>query len=265
MLTVRMTHDANKPSLVPTAMTSPWAEFYRRNAERYAQVAESGLQSEALDSSHPQFRGDWDLVARLTQLAPGTTGLDAGCGSGARDVRRLLRLGCDMTGIDAVKEAVRLTHKLCPDLRRRVFTADLREPLPFGNEAFDFALCVSVLQHIDPEVTYQATLPELVRVLRPGGVLLLAFKRGTGTARVYDHHYREERHFLLYDEREVLHTLNACGMGLILGQSSDDLGGLLYCTDVKGLRYCALFARKNGVAGTVSAKVHLPHLPCNPV
>jgi len=234
-------------------MTRGWAEFYRRNAERYAQVAESGLQSTAVDSSHPRLRGDWDLVARLAQLAPGITGLDAGCGAGARDVRRLLHRGYDMTGIDAVNEAVRLTHKLCPDLRRRVFTADLREPLPFADESFDFALCVSVLQHIDQDVTYQATLPELVRVLRPGGVLLLAFKRGSGTASVYDHHYNEERHFLLYDEREVLHTLDGCGMRLILSQSSDELGGLLYCTDVKGLRYCALFARKDVVGGTSAA------------
>ena len=67
-----------------------------------------------------------------------------------------------------------------------------------------------------------------------------------------DHHYNEERHFLLHDEREVLHTLDGCGMRLILSQSSDELGGLLYCTDVKGLRYCALFARKD-VAGTSAA------------
>ena len=233
------------------AMTGRWAEFYRRNAERYARVAESGLQSVAVDSSHPQLTGDWDLVARLAQLAPGTMGLDAGCGSGARDVRRLLHLGCDMTGIDAVEEAVRLTHTLCPDLSRRVFTADLRAPLPFGDEEFDFALCVSVLQHIDRDAAHQATLPELARVLRPGGVLLLAFKRGTGTACVYDHHYQEERHFLLYDEREVLRTLNRCGMRLILGQSSAELGGLMYCSDVKGLRYCAIFARKHVVAGRV--------------
>lgn len=226
-------------------MTSNWEDFYRRNAERYAQVAEDGLQSTAVDSSHPRLRGDWDLVARLVQLAPGIAGLDAGCGAGARDVRRLLNRGYDMTGIDAVKEAVRVTHNLCPDLIHRVLIADLRQPLPFADESFDFALCVSVLQHIDQDVTYQATLPELVRVLRPGGVLLLAFKRGNGTASVFDHHYNEERHFFLYDEREVLQTLNRCGMRLIPGQPSGELGGLLYCADVKGLNYCALFATKN--------------------
>lgn len=232
-------------------MTNDWQDFYRRNADRYARVAETGLQSVAVDSSHPKLTGDWDLVTRLTELAPGIIGLDAGCGPGARDVRRLLHLGCDVTGIDGLEEAISLTHRLYPDLRARLFTADLRELLPLGDEAFDFAMCVSVLQHIDPNVTHRTTLPELARVLRPGGVLLLAFKRGRGTASVYDHHYQEKRHFLLYDEREVLQTLNACGMDLILGQPPDGLGGLLYCSDVKGLRYCALFARKHVLAGTV--------------
>lgn len=226
-------------------MTSRWAEFYRRNAERYADVAENGFQSSAVDSSHPRLTGDWDLVARLAQLAPGAVGLDAGCGPGARDVRRLLNLGCDMTGIDAVEEAVHLTHNLCPDLRERVLIADLRRPLPFRDHEFDFALCVSVLQHIDQVVAYRLTLPELTRVLRPGGVLLLAFKRGTGTTSVYDRDYNEERHFLLHEENDVLETLNTCGMRLVLSESRDELGGMLYCSDVKGMRYCAIFARKD--------------------
>jgi len=227
------------------AMTNCWAEFYRRNAERYAYVAGVGLQSVAIDSSHPRLTGDWDLVERVAQLAPGNRGLDAGCGAGGRDVRRLLRLGCDMTGIDAVEEAVRLTHTRCPDLGKRVFIADLRGPLPFRDETFDFVLCTSVLQHIDRDVTHHTTLPELARVLRPYGVLLLAFKRGSGAAAsVYDHDYGEERQFLLYDEREVLPRLKECGMRLILSRLSNRLGGLLYCTDVKGLRYCVIFARK---------------------
>jgi SAM-dependent methyltransferase len=122
--------------------------------------------------------------------------------------------------------------------------ADLRGPLPFRNDTFDFALCTSVLQHIDRDVTHHTTLPDLARVLRPYGVLLLAFKRGSGSVSVYDHDYGEERHFLLHDEREVLQRLKACGMRLIESRLSDKLGGLLYYTDVKGLRYCAIFARK---------------------
>ena len=80
-----------------------------------------------------------------------------------------------------------------------------------------------------------------------GWVLLLAFKKGRGGISIYDRHYDEERHFLLHDEYEVLRTLNACGMDLLHSPSSNELGGLMYCSDVKGLRYCALFARKQSV------------------
>jgi SAM-dependent methyltransferase len=221
-------------------------EFYRRNAQRYAAVAGSSMQSTAIDSSHPRLTGDWDLIERLMELAPGPRGLDAGCGAGARDVRRLLERGFDMTGIDSVREVVRVTHATYPELEQRVLAADLRRPLPFVDGAFDFALSVSVIQHLEKQIVQQVTLPELTRVLRPGGVLLLAFKKGSGTVSVYDRHYEEERHFLLHDEHEVLETLRSCGMQLVHGRSSDQLGGLMYCTDVKGIRYCALFAAKQG-------------------
>lgn len=176
------------------------------------------------------------------QLAPGPKGVDAGCGPGARDVRRLLALGYDVVGIDAIEEAVSLTHEIAPELRGRVFTADLREPLPFDDQTFDFVVCVSVLQYIKPEVVHAVTLPELARVLRAGGILLLAFKRGKGTVSVYDPHCGEDRHFLLHDEHEVLQKLYSCGMDLLPSPSLEELGGLMYCSDVKGMRYCAFFA-----------------------
>ena len=225
-------------------MNNRWEEFYHQNAERYAHVTENCLQSAAINSSHPQLTGDWDLIERLINLAPGAKGLDAGCGAGARDMRRCLARGYDMTGIDAVDEVVRVTREMYPELIGRVLTADMRKPLLFEDGAFDFALCISVLQHIESRVIHQVTLTELARVLRPGGVLLLAFKMGRGSVSVYDRHYEEERHFLLHDEFEVLKRLNACGMDLVHSSSSEELGGLMYCSDVKGLRYCALFARK---------------------
>jgi SAM-dependent methyltransferase len=229
-------------------MTFCCEEFYGRNAGRYADVAGRCLQSVAIDSTHPRLTGDWDLIERLIQLAPGRRGLDAGCGAGARDVRRILDHGFDMTGIDAVPEVVRVTHAMYPELEERVLAADLRNGLPFEDGAFDFALCVSVLQHIEARVVRRVALPELARVLRPGGVLLLAFKRGSGIAAVYDRHYEEERHFLLHDEHEVLEALRSCGMDLVPSRSADELGGLMYCSDVKGLRYCAFFAGKRGSA-----------------
>ncbi len=84
--------------------TSP--EFYRRNAERYAEVAHGFLQSVYVESSHPSLTNDSDLISRARALAPGHRCLDAGCGAGARDVYALWRTGCDAVGIDAVAENI---------------------------------------------------------------------------------------------------------------------------------------------------------------
>jgi SAM-dependent methyltransferase len=150
-----------------------------------------------------------------------------------------------MTGVDGSDEVIRITKEMYPELTQRVLTSDLRKPLPFEGDTFDFVLCVSVLQHIEALVIHEVTLPELARVLRPDGLLLLAFKRGRGSISIYDQHYEQERHFLLHNEIEMLRTINTCGMDLVHSSSPNELGGLMYCSDVKGLRYCAFFARKH--------------------
>lgn len=63
------------------------AAFYQRHAQRYADVTEAFLQSRYTDSTHPALRIDRDKMDRLEELiAPGSKGLDAGCGPGAWDV-----------------------------------------------------------------------------------------------------------------------------------------------------------------------------------
>ncbi len=96
--------------------------------------------------------------------------LDAGCGEG-----HLLRFihdsapihalfGVDATGIAIAKASVR-----CPFAQ--LVQGDLSR-LPFGEETFDIITCTEVLEHI-PE--YDATIKELVRVLKPGGLLMITF------------------------------------------------------------------------------------------
>ena len=62
------------------------ADFYRHHASRYAEVAHQYLQSVYIKASHPDLKGDVDLLKRLKELIPGRRGLDAGHGAGARDV-----------------------------------------------------------------------------------------------------------------------------------------------------------------------------------
>ena len=99
----------------------------------------------------------------------------------------------------------------------RLAVHDLHEPLPFDDAAFDLAMCNSVIQHIEPDVVYALVLPELCRVIRAGGVLLLHFKQGDGVWTLFDKDYGAERSFQLYDVHQVLAALEALGMALIDG------------------------------------------------
>ena len=229
-------------------MTSPnySADFYRQQAQQYAHVAREFLQSVYVKSSHPGLKNDWDAWDRLKRLAPGQHGLDAGCGAGARDVFHLWSDGYDIVGVDSIEENIQVAHQLHPEIADRVFVADLREPLPFKEASFDFVACNAVIQHIEPEVVRDVVLPELARVLRPGGVLQLMLKNGTGIITVFDKDYDVDRTFHLYDERDMLDILQGQGVSLIEAESPEELGGFLYFTDPKQVDHCLFFARKEG-------------------
>ena len=220
------------------------ARFYAEHARRYAEVARQYLQSTYIRSSHPAVRTDRDLLERLKELAPGKRGLDAGCGAGARDVYSFWLSGFDIWGMDVVGENVRLAGELHPEIAGRVLVGDLARRLPFEDASFDFVICDAVIQHIAPEAVAGVTLPELVRVLRPGGVLQLLFKNGSGVLTLFDRDYGAVRSFQLYDEHWVLEVLRRYRMELVQESSGEKPGGLIYLTDAKPSDHCVFYARK---------------------
>lgn len=217
--------------------------FYSKYAGKYAEVAHEFRQSIYLSSSHPNLHNDLDLLEGLLDLAPGRHGLDAGCGAGARDVWHLVNEGCDMTGIDAVRENIELAAEIHPEIAPRLQVHNLKEPLPFLDNSYDFVTCNAVIQHIEPEDVFHTVLPELARVIRPGGVLQLMFKNGEGLCTVYDRDYEAERCFLLYDEEKILDCLDLQGLSIV-EERGDDLGGMMYFTDTKHTEHCVFYAGK---------------------
>ncbi len=220
--------------------------FYRRHAQRYAEVSHGFIQSVYTNVSHPALTSDTDLIDRLQEIVPaGTRGLDAGCGAGARDVFFYWQKGYDIHGVDAVEENIREARRLHPEIADRVSVADLREPLGYPDAWFDFVTCNAVIQHIVPDIVLGVTLPELARVLKSGGVLQLMFKVGSGVTSLYDKDYAAERAFQLYGVDEVLGPLEERGLSVIPAEN-DKLGGVMYFTDPKPTDHCVLFARKGG-------------------
>ena len=223
-------------------------EFYREHAQRYSQLSHEYTHSVYTDSSHSALNGDMDLLNRVVELASGKRGLDAGCGAGARDVYLLHTWGYDAYGIDAVEENISLGKEFHPEIADKLSVADMREPLAFETGFFDLVLCNAVIQHLTPQTAETTTIPELARVLAPGGVLQLMFKTGSGVATVSDQAYGTDgvdRSFQLYDEHRLLRILEDRGCSLVEAGGSGDLGGMLYFSDPKPMRYCAFWVRKD--------------------
>ncbi len=114
------------------------------------------------------------MLPRAVARAP-RKALDVGCGEGR--FCRMLRSQCiDAVGVDP-------TPALIAVARTRdahgAYVQALAERLPFGEGAFD--LVVSYLSLIDiPDI--EAAIPEMARVLRPGGTLLIANLNSFNTA-----------------------------------------------------------------------------------
>lgn len=126
-----------------------------------------------------------DAVLDGLDLDAGARILDAGCGSG-RNMVQLARRGT-VTGIElapASLEAARV-RGVGP-----VVPGSLDEPLPFGDAAFDLALALDVLEHLEDD---RAALGELARVVAPGGRLLVTVPQYAwlwGEHDVLAHHHR---------------------------------------------------------------------------
>jgi ubiquinone/menaquinone biosynthesis C-methylase UbiE len=114
-----------------------------------------------------QFRALRRALA-LAALPPGTHFLDVGCGTG-RWVRRYGELGFSAVGVDATIGMLRMAR--AHDTKAPLVNA-LAQSLPFPDAAFDCLSDITVVQHI-PYGLQSKALQEMVRVLKPGGRMIL--------------------------------------------------------------------------------------------
>ena len=129
--------------------------------------------------------------------------LDFGCGTGAF-LEDLDRFGT-VRGVDADASAVSFCHARG---RREVLHVPPGASLPFGDDTFDLVTTLDVVEHIDDDV---GALAELRRVLRPGGVLLVAvpaFMFLWGKQDDVSHHRRR------YTARTLSSALARAGFGI---------------------------------------------------
>lgn len=124
--------------------------------------------------------------------------LDAGCGSGPL-AEALLAKGAIVTGFDSSPAMVELARRrLGADAELHV--AELGQPLPFADGAFDDVVVSLVLHYLRD---WTAPLAELRRVLKPGGRLILSVYHPT----VYKVGYPDANYFAVTEFSEE-YTLN---------------------------------------------------------
>jgi arsenite methyltransferase len=122
--------------------------------------------------SRPDILRRRALVHEALGAAPGDRVLDAGCGPGFYVAETLERVGAEgsVVGVDASEPMLALAAKRCAGHANVGFEQGDVTKLPVRDADFDRALSVQVLEYVDD---IPAALAELLRVLRPGGRVLI--------------------------------------------------------------------------------------------
>ena len=99
--------------------------------------------------------------------------LDVGCGIG-RWSMEFARRGAEVTGVDISEEMVRLAGD---NMRREglkgSFSVNSIDEMDFPDNSFDLLHCSSVLMHVTDPDKFKKCCSNMVRVVRPGGHILL--------------------------------------------------------------------------------------------
>jgi SAM-dependent methyltransferase len=161
------------------------------NADTYAVEAE-------VHRTHWWFAGRRRLLRRqLRALRPQHTWrvLEVGAGTGA-NLSTLVEIGAaQVVACDMAPDALRHAHAATGVVLARADACRL----PFANASFDLLLAADVIEHLENDT---AALDEFVRVLKPGGHLVLtvpAFPALWGPQDIVAHHHRRYRRGPLLD------------------------------------------------------------------
>jgi ubiquinone/menaquinone biosynthesis C-methylase UbiE len=165
----------------------------------------------ARDYAEDHKRDTWSLamVERFVQLlSKRARVLDVGCGPGW-EAQRFARAGFRVTGIDISPKLIALAKRRV--LRGRFIVGDMRS-LPFAAGTFHGICAKASLLHLQRREV-PSVLASFRRVLKRGGLLLVAVKEGreSEVVREREYGYRFERPFTYFGYRELTRMLERAG------------------------------------------------------
>lgn len=107
----------------------------------------------------------------LNSLPPGTTVLDVGCGIGGSSRILVQDYGFSVTGVTISPQQVRRAQELTPEGLDAKFQVDDAMALSFPDASFDVVWSIEAGPHMPDKAVFAR---ELLRVLKPGGILVVA-------------------------------------------------------------------------------------------
>jgi SAM-dependent methyltransferase len=150
-------------------------------------------------------------------LKSGMRVLDAGCGSGRHLCEAFRTPGVEVAGVDLSRVDLSKAKGFLSLMAREqegrwsVACADVTH-LPFASGRFDVVVCSEVLEHVFDN---QAAVAELVRVLKPGGDLIVTVPRFLPErvcwALSEAYHREPGGHIRIYRKRELMTLLETAG------------------------------------------------------
>jgi len=138
--------------------------------------------------------------------------LDIGCGGGYVSKELKERFGCNVTGIDASRVAIK-TAKLVNksiDFMQMPATS-----LEFEGDQFDVAICLGVLEHIEEIDSF---LSELTRVVKKNGKIVIT---------------TSNKYSLMYFHRKMKEMLKCWKYGYQKNWAIDDISTILNMYNIK--------------------------------
>jgi len=132
-------------------------------------VGQGESQPQTIDEAN---RAMYDLVARWAQISAEHKVLDVGCGFGLADVHFAQTFHCQVTGLNLsdvqLAECERRSRQSGCEI---TYVHGSATQMPLADASFDRAFSIEAALHFDTRETF---LAEAMRVLKPGGRLVLA-------------------------------------------------------------------------------------------
>lgn len=155
------------------------------------------------------------------QIGTGTSVIDVGCGAG-RHSFEAFRRGADvvafdqdadeLANVDAILQAMSDQGEAPVGAKAQVVTGDALA-LPYADGEFDCVIASEILEHVPAD---DRAIDELVRVLKPGGLLAVTVPRWMPEKICWllsdEYHANEGGHIRIYRADELLDKVVARGM-----------------------------------------------------